>query len=308
MTSLTDIRMRDPFILESSPGQFVLYGTTDENVWGGPAVGFDCWSSNDLEQWSGPYPAFRPPADFWSSSQFWAPEVHRHSGRFVMLATFARHAGGRGTAIFIADDPRGPFVPWSDGVVTPRDLPCLDGTLFVDADEQPWIVYSRGAEGIPGGAPAIADGEMWARRLSLDLRAGVGEPVLLFTATEAPWARPLRFPPGVTPPPGLELAPDPYFTDGAFIVRTEEGSLLMLWSSFGEEGYAMGIARSLSGRITGPWSQESAPLWARNGGHGMVLLTSDGRRRLVFHAPNDSPHERVVAVEVEVGASSMRLI
>lgn len=307
MLQLAEIRMRDPFVLEWSAGRFALFGTTDENIWAGPALGFDCYVSDDLESWSGPVPAFRPPAGFWSTTQFWAPEVHAHDGRYFMFATFAGSHGERGTAILVSESPIGPYIPWSDGPVTPRDVPCLDGTLFVDDDRHPWIIYSRGAEGTPGGAPPIADGEMWARRLSSDLRAGIGKPVLLFTATEAPWARPLRFPPGVGPPPGFALAPDPYFTDGAFVVRGGDGALLLLWSSFGEQGYAMGVACSQSGRITGPWVQEQQPLWARDGGHGMVLHTSDGRHRLVFHAPNDSPRERVAMVDIEVGPTSIRL-
>ena len=36
----------------------------------------------------------------------------------------------------------------------PRDVPCLDGTVFFDDDGTPWSVYSRGAEGIPGESPA----------------------------------------------------------------------------------------------------------------------------------------------------------
>ncbi len=48
MKPIGEIRVRDPFILESVPGRFVLFGTTDENLWGGPATGFDCYTSDDL--------------------------------------------------------------------------------------------------------------------------------------------------------------------------------------------------------------------------------------------------------------------
>lgn len=40
----------------------------------------------------------------------------------------------RGTQILRADKPEGPFVPLSDGPVTPADWECLDGTLYVAAD------------------------------------------------------------------------------------------------------------------------------------------------------------------------------
>lgn len=305
----SEIRMRDPFILEAAPGSFVLFGTTDENVWGGPATGFDCYTSDDLEEWEGPIAAFRPPEGFWADTQFWAPEVHRYGGRFFLFATFASSdTRSRGVAVLVAEEPTGPYVPWSDGPVTPAELPCLDGTLFVDDAGAPWLVYSRGAEGARGGDPGLADGEMWTLRLTDDLRAPAEEPHLLFRASSAPWSRPLRFPDGVGPPPQLNLAEDPLFTDGAFLVRAPVGALLMLWSSYGEEGYAMGVARSVTGSILGPWEQNPRPLWARNGGHGMVLTTSSGATRLVFHHPNDSPWERVKLIDVRFTDVGIELV
>ena len=303
--------MRDPFVMELATGGFVLFGTTDTNLWGGPATGFDSFTSDDLETWQGPVPAFRLPAGFWADTQFWAPEVHPYDGRFFMIATLASSdpkAGPRGVQVLVSDEPTGPFVPWSEGPVTPRDVPCLDGTLFLDDDAAPWIVYSRGAEGTPGGEPGIRDGEMYARRLTGDLRSAAGSPVLLFTASAAPWSKPLWFPEGVEPPEQLNLAKDPLFSDGAFLLRSEYGSLLMLWSSVGEEGYAMGVARSESGSVTGPWVQEQKPLWARNGGHGMIFTDPSGDKRLVFHWPNETPNERVKLVNVELTHDRIRLL
>ncbi|RAX18516.1 hypothetical protein DC347_00095 [Pseudarthrobacter sp. AG30] len=202
---LDGIRMRDPFILQSAPGGFVLFGTSDENVWGGPATGFDCYTSEDLEHWDGPFAAFRPPADFWADTQFWAPEVYALDGRFFMFATLATSSRSRprGVVVLAADAATGPYRPWSDGPVTPAAEPCLDGTLHVDDAGARWLVYSRGAEGTRE-EPGTADGRMCAVRLSHDLRAAVGEPFLLFTASSAPWARPLRLPDGAEPPPGAE--------------------------------------------------------------------------------------------------------
>lgn len=300
--------MRDPFILEPSPGEFVLFGTTDQNVWGGPATGFDCYISDDLQHWNDPIAAFRPPQGFWADSQYWAPEVHSVNGRFFLLATFATSTGTkpRGVAVLVADHATGPYEPWSDGPVTPASEPCLDGTLFVDDGPVHWLVYSRGVEGTPDKA-GISDGQMYALRLSPDLKAGMGEPVPLFAASSAGWSRPLRFPKGVEPPAGLNLAKDPMFTDGPFLIRSPEGSLLMLWSSHGETGYAMGIAASESGTIKGPWIQHDQPLWSSNGGHGMILRTTKGKDYLVFHWPNDTPDERVKLAEVEIKGAQVRI-
>ncbi|MCM0621433.1 glycoside hydrolase family 43 protein [Nocardioides bruguierae] len=294
---LADVRLRDPFLLQAEPGRYVLLGTSDEHVWGGPATGFDCWTSADLESWHGPVPAFRPPEGFWSSEQFWAPEVHPWAGRFAMVATFLDDATRvRGVAVLMADQATGPYVPWSDGPVTPRGLPCLDGTLHVDDDGSPWLVWSRGAEATDD-LPALADGEMWAQRLTADLRSATGEPVLLFRASTAAWSRPLRLPPGVEHS-ALRLAEDPLFTDGPFLFRRpDDGALHLLWSSFGERGYAMGVAVS-SGGVLGPWEQADEPLWPHDGGHGMLLVRPDAPDLLVLHAPNDSPLERPLLAPV----------
>ena len=98
-----------------------------------------------------------------------------------------------------------------------------------------------------------------------------------------------------------------YVTDGPFLHRTANGVLLMLWSSFGSKGYAMGIARSSSGSVQGPWTQESEPLWAEDGGHGMIFRTFDGGLRLTFHTPNDSPNERAVFWKIEEDDGALRL-
>ena len=62
----SDIQIRDPFVLPVPEDQYYyLFGTTDLNCWNDEATGFDCYRSRDLENWEGPIPAFRPPADFW---------------------------------------------------------------------------------------------------------------------------------------------------------------------------------------------------------------------------------------------------
>lgn len=309
---LSEIQLRDPFILESAAGEFVLFGTTDTNLWGGPATGFNCYTSKDLEHWEGPLEAFRPPVGFWADTQFWAPEVHAYAGKFYMLATFASSGAQkpyqRGTCVLVANTPTGPYLPWSEGPVTPHGLPCLDGTLYVDENSVPWIVYSRGAEGVLGQLEPLADGEMYARKLSSDLREPIGEPVLLFKSSSASWSKPMRLPGGRKPPPELNLADDPMFTDGAYLFKNTSGQLQMLWSSFGSSGYAMGVATSESGSVLGPWTQNAEPVWPANGGHGMLLRTSMGKDFLVFHWPNQTPDERAQLAPVAVTDSGLELI
>lgn len=288
--TLADIQMRDPYLVTVDDEQaYYLIGSTDADIWQPPATGFDCYRSTDLAHWEGPIEAFRPPAGFWSDRNFWAPEVHRYEGRWFMFASFKSKEAARGTQILTAEHPAGPYRPWSAGPVTPDQWECLDGTLHVDDQGQPWMVYCH-------EWTQVVDGEMVAQRLTPDLKALMGEPLVLFRASDAPWGRPQPHADGLG-----------YVTDGPFLHRLASGVLVMLWSSHGEKGYAMGIARSLSGSIEGPWVQETEPIWATDGGHGMVGRTLDGELLLTLHQPNQTPFERPVLRPLVETELSLRL-
>jgi hypothetical protein len=170
-------------------------------------------------------------------------------------------------------------LPVSEGPATPPEWECLDGTLWVDAQGSPWIVFCH--EWVQ-----VGDGEICARPLATDLSAPSGSPRLLFTASQAAWVR--AYP-----------KKKAYVTDGPFLFRASNGELLMLWSSFTEEGYAQGYARSRSGNLLGPWEQEPRPIYAQDGGHGMFFCTFEGQLMLSLHAPNKTPNERPWFFRVE---------
>lgn len=284
-----DIQMRDPFVLrQDEEGYYYLYGTTDPDPWKSKGVGFDVYRSRDLNVWEGPFPAFRPEPDFWAERNFWAPEVHAYKGKYYMFATFIADGVRRGTQILAADHPLGPFVPHSEGPVTPSDWECLDGTLFVDEQGTPWIVFCH--EWVQ-----IGNGTVCALQLTPELSRTVGEPMLLFSAQDAAWVDPVRNGAG-------------YVTDGPFAYRCENGQLLMLWSSFRQGRYAQAIARSASGSIAGPWSHEPSPLYENDGGHGMIVRTFDNRLLLALHRPNRTPDERPVFIELKEEDGRLRVI
>ncbi|WP_420869776.1 family 43 glycosylhydrolase [Cohnella ginsengisoli] len=101
------------------------------------------------------------------TENFWAPEVHRWRGMYYMFASFKAPGRRRATQILAADGPLGPFRPLSDRPATPPDWECLDGTLYVDRQGEPWIVFCR--EWLQ-----VTDGEMYALRLSADLAETAG--------------------------------------------------------------------------------------------------------------------------------------
>ena len=268
----TDINIRDPFVLVHE-GAYYLYGTRGETCWG-PADGFDVYVSRDLEDWDGPFVCFHNDGSFWADRNYWAPEVYFYQGAFYMFASFKHPDVHRGTAILRAESPIGPFVLYSDGCVTPKDWECLDGTLYVSKEGKPYMVFCH--EWVQAG-----DGEVNAIPLTDDLRAAAGEPRLLFHASDASWCQVKHHSSGVS---GC-------VTDGPFLWRTADGTLLCLWASFSEGGYTEAVAVSDNGEIDGHFTQVE-PLFMDDGGHGMVFRGLDGQLYLTLHSPNAHLEER----------------
>ena len=268
----TDINIRDPFVLVHE-GAYYLYGTRGETCWG-PADGFDVYVSRDLENWDGPFVCFHNDGSFWADRNYWAPEVYFYQGAFYMFASFKHPDVHRGTAILRADSPLGPFVPHSDGCVTPKEWECLDGTLYISKAGKPYMVFCH--EWVQAG-----DGEVNAIPLTDDLRAAAGEPRLLFHASDAPWCQVKHHSSGVS---GC-------VTDGPFLWRTADGTLLCLWASFSEGGYTEAVAVSDNGEIDGHFTQVE-PLFMDDGGHGMVFRGLDEQLYLTLHSPNAHLEER----------------
>ena len=273
-----EINIRDPYILYHED-KYYLYGTRSATAWG-MADGFDCYISEDLENWNGPIEIFHNNGDFWADRRYWAPECHAYEGKFYLVSTFASEKRNMGTQILVSDSPIGPYRPHSDGPITPKEWRCLDGTLYFSKSGTPYMVFGHAFED-------VLTGEMYAVELSGDLKATVGSPFLLFEASKAPWSHPY--------PNGKErfgIEGEAYFVDGPCLHRTQSGRLLMLWSSWGQNGYAVGIACSDNGEIDGTWSHIETPLYGENGGHGMLFKNRENELMYTLHSPNDLYKER----------------
>ena len=275
-----EIHVRDPFVLPWE-GSYYLYGTRGPTCWG-LADGFDVYVGKDLENWEGPIEIFHNDGSFWADREYWAPEVHVIDGAFYMFASFHSPNRRRGTQILRAEKPTGPFVPISDGPVTPADWECLDGTFFQSKDGDPYLVFCH--EWLQ-----VHDGEVCAMKLTPDLKAAAGEPRVLFRASQAPW---------VVPSVDKDGNKN-YVTDGPWLHRCPDGRLMMLWSSHGKDGYAQAAAYSDNGDITGNWTPAAEPIFGRDGGHGMIFRDFEGVQHLVLHAPNENPYERPVFLPFE---------
>jgi hypothetical protein len=293
--ALDEFRVRDPFILPcATEGLYYLFGTgVAKYGWG---RGIPVYTSRDLRNWSGPRAAFVPPSDF-PTVNLWAPEVHAYKGKYYMFATLKLDGKPRGTHILVADEPDGPYTMRNKVSATPPDWYCLDGTLFIDDAGAPWMVFCH--EWVQ-----IGDGEICAMRLNEDLSAPVGEPVTLLKASAVPWvtSEDVKAAIADAAEKGPEKPGKGLVTDGPFLHRTSSGALLMIWSTFGKGGYQTVVARSESGEIAGPWTQDPEPLFSDDGGHAMVFRAFGGRLMLTLHRPNVRPNERARVFELdEVG-------
>ncbi len=142
----------------------------------------------------------------------------------------------------------------------------------------------------------VQDGQICAIPLSEDLGEAIGEPVILFRASDAPWA-------------AKGMRGSGWVTDGPFLYRLKSGMLIMLWSSFSEKGgYTTGFARSLSGDVLGPWVQEEQPLYAMDGGHPMLFHTFSGQLMMALHCPNRHEAKRILLFEMEEVLDGIRTV
>ena len=246
---------------------------------------------------------FDVPRDNWITGTVLAPEVHQYKGKYYMFGTLNSDIlwkgtekghpaySHRATQIFWSKKPEGPFLPFENKHPhSPLGQMCLDGTLWVE-DGVPYMIYCH--EWVEMG-----DGTMELVQLKKDLSATVGQPMRLFNASAAEWST------------GSERANGSrtYVTDGCFLYRTKTGKLLMIWSSFKNGDYAIGIAESTTGKVIGPWRQQAEPLFDKHGGHGMIFRTFDGRLCLVLHAPNSpAGQERAHIFEIEDLGHTLRL-
>lgn len=299
-----EIRIRDPYIFAYTTTQrYYMYAQMHNRLASDSTdtKGVEVYVSTDLKQWTKPQPVLVLTNDSWATNMVWAPEMHEYNGKYYLFVTLTsseihenmKKPQGennwpthykRGTQVFVADSPLGPFKSFENKLHTPESWMALDGTLYVE-NEIPYMIFCH--EWVE-----IIDGSINYIQLSSDLSKSVGKPHKMFNASDAKWS----------------TGTSGKVTDGCFMYKTKSNKLLMIWSSFGTKGYAIGIAESKSGKLRGPWIQQNKLLFEENGGHGMIFKTFDGRLLLAFHQPN-SPEgkERLKLFEIEDTGKTLQL-
>ncbi|MFA5235748.1 MAG: family 43 glycosylhydrolase [Bacilli bacterium] len=270
MIDIKDLRIRDPFVLKEA-GTYYLYSN---GVKKDGRLTIVSYPSIDMKTFDDPVDILGN-HEYGRYTDFWAPEVIKYHDRFYLVMTMSDQSGHRGSYIFVGDGPLGPFHRHGDGLITPKDMMCLDGHIFVDND-QPYLLFCH--EWLE-----CVDGGIMIAKLSGDLTKIVGEVTTLFVASSAPWTVP--------------LVGNSYVTDGPFIYKKDK-VYHMLWSSFSRHGYALGYA--YSDKLLGPWKHQNEPIYDNDGGHGMVFTHEQGQK-IIIHSPNIRDERALLLDMVAIG-------
>lgn len=262
-----EINIRDPFILKEGD-TYYLYGTRAKNF-GKKVNGFDVYTTKNLIHFSEPRVCFDSGKWNMNREVNWAPEVHKYNNSYYMFATFTKENGLRGVYVLKSDNPDGEFQPHSKGAVTPDEWECLDGTLYINKNNEPYLVFCH-------EHTQIIDGTVCYIKLRDDLTQSIGEPVYMFSGSTPDWAD--KKPEG-----------EHYITDGPFMYRTTGGELLLIWSTFVNHMYCQCVAKSSNGELDGEFIH-LPPIITNDGGHGMIFKAND-KLYLTFHTPNKSLEE-----------------
>ncbi len=312
MVHVSELRVRDPYIIPA-PDENCYYLFMNSGVVGreDPCETVCALRTTDFIHFEDPVPVLRLEQPC-KAVQCWAPEVHKYGGKWYIFTTNSWIIDGcgiqtvtlppdevRGTYIYVADSLLGPYRPWSDGPVTPWSSMTLDGTLFVDRDNQPWMVYCH--EWLQ-----THDGLMEAIPLSMDLKKAAGDPIRLFAGSDAPWSKG-RYVDFHEDGRSFPIHDHTYVTDGPWLFYDSQGVLCMLWSTWDGEIYKTGVAYSENGRVAGPWKHHSDAIYENDGGHGMLFTTLEGQLTLAIHQPNTTMDERLLLLSVEITSRGLRV-
>lgn len=264
----------DPFVLRAPDGLYYCYATSAPD-------GFKAWVSPNLVDWREAGYVYRRQPDSWGESDFWAPEVVFHQGRYVMHYTAhwgKNHSLRMGVAL--ADAPLGPFVDVVNRPMFDFGYAVIDGHVFFDDNGHKYFYYSRDcSENIVAGRH---ESHLYVMRLNDDLLSFRSEPVLVAqpeqeweTCHSAEWR----------------------WNEGPFLLKHAGRYYLMYSANFyASREYAVGYA--VSDSPLGPFVKAAHnPLLAACGaeisgpGHNSVTLAPDGKTLVIVYHIHTDPQQ-----------------
>ena len=297
------IRMSDPAVLaDKKTGMYYMTGT-----------GGMMWRSKDLNLWEGPFRVTKFDKHSWMGPHpmIWAAEPYVIDGTYYLFATFTNRdvkidnvrgnvIERRACQVLKADNPMGPYKAFGDSTYLPANRPTLDGTYWRDTDGKPYMVFC-------GEWLQNWNGTIEKIELKPDLSGTVGEPKVLFRASDSPWSRER-----VHDEHGKTKITWNKVTDGPWLFRTGTGRLGMLWTSWVFDIYTQGVAYSESGTLDGPWIQEPEPITPPNFGHSMLFQRFDGQWMMSVHSHAKDARGRTVRIphffKVDLSGDKLKVI
>lgn len=235
------------------------WATATSSEW---APHFPLLHSRDLVNWELKGPVFAQiPA--WAKTNFWAPEIAEHRGRYFIYYTARATATNRlAVAVATASSPGGPYT--DHGPLVSEEEGSIDAVPYTDVEGVRWLLWKNDGNSVRRPTP------IWLQRLSDDGLSLVGERREILT-NDTPWERAV--------------------VEGPFVLR--HGEYYYLFYSGGaccgrECDYALGVARAK--KMQGPWEKApSNPILATNAawrcpGHGSIVTDPQGRYWLLYHS------------------------
>lgn len=270
VVDIDTMNLRNPFIyLDKENLTYYMSGD-------GGAV----WVSNDLHKWKGPYDLLELDSTIWIGMfpQISSPEIHRYNNKFYFVATFTRpdvvieNVSGtdiprRSCQLLVADSLQGPYKPIdAETPLLPAAQASLSATFCNDEYGAGYIIYSRDYR-------QTGDGTVQILRLDDNFGGRIGEPFVMFRASQNEWSK----------AKGGDYVYSPRM-DGAFLFDTEGLELGMLFTTDIAGESAVGVAYTEKNcGFNGPWHIERQPFLTGNYGEPMLFKDFDGTLVMLLH-------------------------
>ena len=249
-TLKVNVLFGDPFIMLHED-TYYAYGTSAED-------GIAVYISQDLLSWE-TVPGNRLALhknDSWGDRWFWAPEVYHVDGKFYMYYSADEHI-----CVATSDSPLGPF---KQAVKKPmiEDEKCIDNSLFIDSDGQPYLFFDRFNDGLNIWVAELEDDLMTIRTETMKKCINVSQ------EWEEVWPR---------------------VNEGPYVMQ-HNGKYYMTYSANSYESPFYGIGYATADQVTGPWTKyDGNPILQKPGelvgvGHSAMFTDKEGKLRIVFHA------------------------
>lgn len=225
----------DPFLFQDGENYY-LYPTKDSEGW--LYEKFHVFRSKDLIHWEGPFLALDLTDVSWAKTRAWAPGINKYKGKYYMYFSAEAQIG-----VAVSDSPLGPFKDLLGRPLIGKneyDCQSIDADLFVDEDDQPYLLWGQG--------------KCWIVPLEDDMISFKTKPVLLSKQLYE-----LR---GQDP----DVFDISIYNEGPHMQKVN-GKYMLTWSNYDTRDPRYQICYATSGHIYGPYESPEDNRVTRHSDH-----------------------------------------